>query len=122
MEERREYYRLVKEVSVAHRVAGSILGGSADTADISAGGLSFPTFQKLDRGMVLNLDITLPGFKKSINAETQVVWQAESKGSNERFLVGTKFIHIEENDRKRIVNFVTSATRSRDAHNQLSHT
>ena len=122
MMERREYYRLGQGVPIAHRIAGSLLGGSTATADISGGGLSFPTFQKLDSGMVLNLDINLPGSQKAIIAQSRVVWQAENKGLSERFLIGAQFVKIEELDRDKIMRYVTLITRSKYTQNQIEHT
>ena len=122
MVERREYYRLEQGIPVAHRITGSLLGGSVKASDISGGGLSFPTFQKLDRGMVLNLDITLPGFQKTINAQSRVVWQAESKGSSDRFLVGTQFVKIEALDRDKIMRYITLTARGKYAQNTAIHT
>jgi len=121
MKERREYIRVKGPLAVAHRVQGTILGATAPVADISAGGVSFPTFQKLDPGMVLNIDITLPGFKKAIATSGQVVWQAESKNINSRFLVGTKFVRLDESDRGRLAYYVSAVAKSEAGHRQFSH-
>jgi len=106
MREQREYIRLHKSVLVSHRVAGSLLGACSMTRDISGGGLRFPTFQSLTPGAALNMDISLPGEKKPINALAQVVWQKEKAGVHTRFMMGMQFTRISEEDRIKIVDYV----------------
>ncbi|MCP4652015.1 MAG: PilZ domain-containing protein [Candidatus Omnitrophica bacterium] len=115
MMERREFIRANEPLRVSHRLAGALLGGSATSDDISGGGVSFPTFQKLEPGVLLSLDISLPGFKKPISASSEVVWCSDNKEINSRFLVGAKFIEMDSFFRNKIIGYIDGIARKKAA-------
>ena len=58
---------------------------SAQTLNLSLGGMYLVTEKRMDVGSVLYLDITLPDHPKHLSASAQVLWAFE-KGGGLRFL------------------------------------
>jgi len=115
MRERREYTRLTtNSIPVRHRIGSALLGASSSSEDISAGGVSFSTVQKMDPGMVLNLDLHIPGASRSVSVQGVVVWQTENDSLNSsRFTVGARFSRIGDTDRRVIINYIRAVFRKK---------
>ncbi len=72
--------------------------------DISASGIRFITAEKLDKGVILDFDLNVPGLPVTISTKGRVVWQ---KNFSESFFdTGIEFIDIAEDKRQMIAEFI----------------
>lgn len=99
-EERREHKRLKNDLDVEYNVEKKPHLKAAKSADISKGGMRLLLDEKLSKGSILDLKLTIPGMKKTIEVEGEVVWTNETEEkdrSGKRFFhTGIKFVAIKE--------------------------
>ncbi len=96
MEERRKYprYKLSHKV-VYNRVSktsGTESDGSAQTEDVSRGGMKIRVNDLIGKEGILNLKIYIPSYKDPIDAEAKVVWQKETPDNS--IMLGVAFTRI----------------------------
>ena len=73
------------------------------TRDLSAGGIRITSDKFIPKGSILKLNINL--INKVIPAEGEVVWTREEKYS-EKYILGLKFLQMEEKSRKVLNDFL----------------
>ncbi len=107
--ERRRYARLDIALSVNYVVrdeSGEVTEmAEAMSSDISATGIRLMTPTPLDNGATLDLEITIEGQdSEPVMASCEVVWQNQISDSS--YEVGAIIRYIEEDDKKRFLDFV----------------
>jgi transcriptional regulator with XRE-family HTH domain len=76
---------------------------SAQTADMSLGGMYILAGQKLPAGSILRAHFSLPGISKPLNLYAEVVW-ANAKGA------GLRFLMVKNEDMKILKEFLTKVS------------
>jgi c-di-GMP-binding flagellar brake protein YcgR len=99
-EDRRKHRRFKNNFDVEYSVEKKNHFKNGQSADISEGGLGLLLDEKLSQGLILHLKLAVPGAKKMIEAEGEVIWtnDVDDKGSSGRrfFRAGIKFVAIKE--------------------------
>ncbi len=99
-EERREHKRFKNDLDVEYKVEKKPHLKTGKSADISKGGMKLLLDEKLSKGSILDLKLTIPGTKNTIEVEGEVIWtdDAEERDpSGKRFFhTGIKFVAIKE--------------------------
>ena len=95
MEERRQHIRISDSLKVVYQVLKSFRSVTSNTRDISEGGIRLPILQRLQPGMVIELELHLPDLRKPIRAIGEIVWLKEIEDLKFPFVVGVKFINID---------------------------
>lgn len=112
MGERRKHIRLSESLKIIYEVIKPLNGhDSYMTKNISEGGICIPTNQRLEPGMILDLQIHSPKFLRPILATGQISWIEEAKKGEFKFLMGIKFIEIEPLDYDKIINYIRQRAR-----------
>jgi len=106
MAELRKYIRVNKNIHVTYSIVNQILKSSARSQDVSEGGICIPSKLRFDKGIVLALDISLPGEGKPIKAQGEVVWLREVNNFRFPFMLGVKFVSIDSSDLDKIRDFI----------------
>jgi c-di-GMP-binding flagellar brake protein YcgR len=106
MEEQRKYIRLPDSLIIGYRVVNSFLRSSSRSKDISEGGVCLSSFQRFDRGVVLELKIQLPEFIEPIIVVGEVKWLRETGDAQLPFLLGVKFIKIDPRERDKLCEHI----------------
>ena len=109
--ERRAHARFKKALGVVYVLQKKpSLKNNVKTVDISKGGIKLLMDEKLLEGVVLNLKLEIPGTKKVIEIEGEVVWSEEVKckdNPNKRFFhAGIMFSAIKEPEAKAYINYM----------------
>jgi len=99
--ERRQHVRFEKNLDVNYTVVKkSHLKNNGRTVNISEGGMKLILDEKLPKGAILDLKISLPNPGKAIEIEGEVVWSEEAEGSDpegkKNFCSGIRFTGIKE--------------------------
>ena len=80
------------------------------TVDISEGGLKLLLDDKLLKGSFLDIEITLPGSKKTAELEGEVVWSedADLKDSSGKryFYAGVRFLAVKEPSGRHLMDYL----------------
>lgn len=110
MDERRQSIRLDKALRITYKRAEqeSRHQIASVTDDISDIGLKFPSIQKLQPGMVLQLWINLEG--AIVPAVAEVAWIKERKDVRFPHTMGIKFTKIDPLGLKKIVAYIRNRT------------
>jgi len=87
---------------------------TANTKDISAGGVRFYTRQKLLKGSVLRVQILLPPLCAKVSAFAQVI-SVSSAWPRKMFYVSASFIEISQDDFVLLSDYVTERAASRES-------
>ncbi|UCC95945.1 MAG: PilZ domain-containing protein [Candidatus Omnitrophota bacterium] len=108
MRERRQYVRLSEALKIVYKIVNPPPDGQSGsfTENISGGGIRFAVKQRLKRGLVLSLEIYLPGFVEPIVATGEVVWVHRKEDLELPYSVGIKFITIDLVDRGKILSYI----------------
>lgn len=104
MKEHREYLRITNSFRIKYWVISPPGGGAGDSAsiDISEGGISIPTSQRLFPGVILELEIYFQKTVNPVGATAEVIWVKDTKNKELPYIMGLKFIKITLRDRDRI--------------------
>ncbi len=104
-----KYYCLIKyRLSSRERVYSKTV---TSLRNIGGGGIMFKTDETLPVGVLLDVEINMPVFKKVIKAVAKVKW-TERVWSSQRHEVGIEFLNIDETERKEIVEFADNAEKN----------
>jgi c-di-GMP-binding flagellar brake protein YcgR len=106
MEERRKIIRISASMTISYRVMRGFILSSSRSKDISAGGICLPTWHRFEPGVALELKIYLTEFSKPIEAIGEVVWLNEKNDIRFPYLLGIKFVKIDEADRDKIKDHI----------------
>ena len=102
MQEKRKYSRINKTMVVSYTVSRSFLKSGSRSQNVSPGGMAFPTIQRLDPGIILEMEISLEYEKKVIPIMAEVVWSQRKVDSRYPFETGVKFLEVNDSDRNNI--------------------
>lgn len=107
MQERRSFVRFSIPVLVEFPHPETCSTERSFTKDVSTTGLRFPTAVQLQVGRELALTMELPFQSAPFHATGEVVWIREiARLGATQYEVGLSFRWMEENDRKRLANFL----------------
>lgn len=111
--ERRKYTRFKKTLDVIYTVAKKPrLSNNGHTIDISEGGMKLLLDEKLTKGIIMDLKISIPGSPQDAEVEGEVVWCEEAshdEASGKRhFCHGIKFLAIKEPSGKHLSDYIRS--------------
>jgi c-di-GMP-binding flagellar brake protein YcgR len=96
MDERRKEVRIDKLLSISYRISKGLLKSTSSTRNVSQVGLCLPVFQRLDPGIVLEMEMKLLEYRRPITASGEVVWIRENPDNKQySFEAGIGFIKIE---------------------------
>ena len=113
-EAKRRYPRLPLNTEIVYRVLDQAEAELYTTGskDISSGGLCIIVIEKLEPGAVLNLRFSLPELNKIVNAKGKVIWVKElrigKKKAGDFYEAGIEFMEIDQEERERIKDYVSS--------------
>ncbi len=114
--ERRRYQRIACQIPVRYRLkAQGVLTSwkESEAGNISAGGL-FVTFgEKMEKGMLLDLEIPVPGLVGPLKTLGKVVW-VEAVASDKIVKCGLEFAQIRAEDRAFLSKYIERQSPSGD--------
>jgi len=88
--ERRSHARFNKDLEVEYGVEKKPRLKTSKALNISKGGMKLLLDEKLSKGTILNLKMSLPEKKQAVEIEAEVVW---TKDTDEKDLSGKRFFH-----------------------------
>jgi len=91
--------------SVKHNILKSKDVSTSVTKDISAGGVSFIANRDFEPSSLIDLEISFPAIAHPVKAAARVVRTEAMKQPN-MYKVAAQFVHIDENDKKAIDDFI----------------
>lgn len=98
--ERRKHRRFKTNFDAEYNVEKKPHFKNGQSADISEGGIGLLLDEKLSKGLILRLKLAVPGAKKMVEAQGEVVWtnDVDDKDPSGRrfFRTGIKFVAIKE--------------------------
>lgn len=115
-EERRRFVRLPCAIELDYTIVKKrqTVPINTDTRNVSLGGASFMSFDRLTPGDTLAVKLTLPGVEKPLAVRARVIWCSPKKmrglESDEVFDTGIEFIEIRSEDRERLNLFILNST------------
>src|SRR3989338_2067289 len=105
MEDRRRVQRLKIEFPAVIQVVETKKNLKAATVDISAIGICFTSLEKVDVGVNLNMQITLPNANQS-NIRTRVMWVQPMQVHNEKqYRTGVKILEPMQEDEHNFLKY-----------------
>jgi len=111
--EKRKFPRLRIDTNVEYSIVGKeSLQNVNSTKNISAGGICIIVYENIEIAAVLSLKIYLPANNIPIHTKGRVAWKSEFKiGSDSKscYDVGIEFLDINEDDRRKIFQYVFKA-------------
>lgn len=110
MIEKRKFERIKDGAKVIYKVMGVKGEYPLQVIDMGAGGLKLPLYEKVSRGTLLELHISLSGEAEPFFGLAKVIWQdlklkKDTKGVP-CYETGVEFIKVGIANRKRIVRFI----------------
>lgn len=113
--ERRRYARFREILEVTYIVKNKTHLNNGKTVDISEGGVRLLLGEKLDRGTILALHISLPDSKKMAEVECEVVWsdecQVEDASGKRLFHCGISFVGIRGPGGANLVDYIRALSK-----------
>jgi c-di-GMP-binding flagellar brake protein YcgR len=106
MQERRQHIRVDQSLEITYRLLKRTPLFSSRSKELSEGGISLPTNQRLEPGIIIELELRLPDSKKPIKVTGEVVWRDKIQDRRFSFVIGVKFIKIDSGDRKKVCNYI----------------
>jgi len=107
MEERRNFKRIGYESNVRCNLASD--GAQSDvitkTVNISGGGIGVASREPLTSQQAISLEISIPGYLKSIFARGEVIWTDLAEAEVDS-VSGIKFTKIDTYDRQMILDYI----------------
>ena len=88
--ERRSYTRFSEALEVEYSVEEKPRLKKGGTVDLSEGGMKLLLDEKLPKGVILYLKLSIPEKKQTIRIEAEVVW---TNDADEKDLSGKRFFH-----------------------------
>jgi c-di-GMP-binding flagellar brake protein YcgR len=116
MQEQRKYVRVSESLEVKYHPSKRLLGSSAFTKDISQGGICIPTLLRLEPKSVLELQIKLSEASKPIAAKGETIWLSEINDNDFRFLLGIRFIKLDNYSHGRLEGHIRSQLKMNHHH------
>ena len=117
MIEKRRYYRLNHEVKVVYKIINRLQEFNSGSFDIGGGGICIQTFERIEPGTNLELNLMLPQDKEPFLAYTRVVWQGrepkKEKNGKEYYETGVEFLKVDLKNRLQIIHYVHTSLKDR---------
>lgn len=113
MKERRRYVRQSRSLEISYQILKKILRDSSRSINISETGICFPIVQRLQPGVVLDLEIRSVELERPIVAIGEVIWVNEKKGEKFPFEIGVRFIEIKTTDME-LLSYLLKRLREKD--------
>ncbi len=112
MKERRRFVRSNGLVLIEYK--GLQVEGKSSALDVSADGVRLTLDKELKIGFQVDMEMYLPGDSQPIKAQGEVIWVqkckeipgAQAEGKEGYFYTGIKFTVIDEDNKKKITNYV----------------
>jgi hypothetical protein len=120
--ERRKHVRFQKSFDVVYSLEKhSHLKNNCRMMDISEGGMKILIDQKLEKGAVMDLKVSLgDGSSQPAEVEGEIMWSEESKdpgpSGKRMFYSGVKFLAIKEGHGKRLADYLRGLPSSPSAY------
>lgn len=96
--ERRRHFRFKHALELHYEIRKNSLANSATTIDISEGGAKLLLAEKLTKAAMVELKLLLPGSKKAIDLQSEVVWAEEvfqkDPAQRRMFHAGVRFLPL----------------------------
>ncbi len=86
------------------------------TLNISAGGMCVLTADPLREGLTPEITFELPDDPQPITCRARIAWCRTSKIDPELYEVGLSFTEIQDDDRERVISFVSAHLDQTPAH------
>ena len=108
MQEKRKFVRIDWPVLVQYKTLEDPLTNDQIVGkDISEGGVSFIVYERLSRGMNLDIQIQTPFDSLPIFAKAKVAWiENVGKEHEKMFEVGVEFTEINQKDQTRLKTYI----------------
>ncbi|NQV04056.1 MAG: PilZ domain-containing protein [Candidatus Omnitrophica bacterium] len=116
MEEKRKFVRISWPVLVQYRTLEEPFTRDQSIGkDVSEGGVSFTVYERLAKGMALDMQIQTPFDSLPIFVKARVAWIRNVGEEHEkRFEVGVNFTDVDSKDRKRLKACIDNEIRQRN--------
>ncbi len=107
MEEKRRFVRIEDSLVVDYRVIYPPDGGGGSISkNISEDGICLSASHTLQKSVVIELGIRVPGYSTFIEATAEVVWVKRQNDEKFPYLVGLRFIQIDPHDRDALFSYL----------------
>lgn len=110
MKECRKSTRVNASFIVRFRIAKNLLGMSCRSEDISQSGMRLGMLQRLEPGMLLEINFYLQESSEAVTTKAKIIWQGARKDAYFPFSTGIQFIDIKSADRNKIYNYVSKVS------------
>jgi len=107
-EERRQFVRIDDSTKVRYQVIKSFRLVTSHTENISEGGIRLPILQRLQPGMVLEVELYFPQHSKPAVVTGTIVWIKEVGDLKFPFVVGIKFLSVDQASLNKIRTYIQS--------------
>jgi hypothetical protein len=104
--ERRRHPRIRVFLKIDYQITDEIPRLNCASRDISAGGIRFGLFQKIDPGTPLRLKVYLEDTAEPVEVAGKVTWAKETPGQDFPFEVGIAFDAFSSSPIDKIKNFI----------------
>lgn len=113
MEEKRKFVRIEWPVVVQYKTLEEPFTKDQSIGkDVSEGGVSFSVYERLPKGMAIDMQIQTPFDSLPIFAKGKVAWIKNVGEEHEKtFEVGIEFIKIDLKDQKRLKEYIDNEIR-----------
>lgn len=119
-EERREHERFPHDLEVEYNVEKKPHLKRGTSVDISKGGMKLFLDEKLPKGAIVDLKLSTPDNKKTIEIEAEIVWTSDADvkdSSGKRFFhSGLKFIAVKESSGTHLSEYISNLTNETAQH------
>lgn len=104
--ERRKFKRFDAYMSVKYKASGQEeVNGISLSKDLSREGLKINSSVPLEKGITLDMEITLPDDPRPIQTSGKVMWTHPSEGENQGFDHGVRIVKMDPVDKFRVLDF-----------------
>ena len=104
--ERRKFKRFDAYMSVRYQIPGpKEANGIALSKDLSREGLKINSSTRLPEGTVVDLELDIPDDPKPVRTNGKIVWTEVSRGQDQGFDVGIRFMMMDPVDKFRVLDY-----------------
>ncbi len=108
--ESRKYKRIETRIPIKYKKLKDFAGhakASTLTGNISEGGVLLGTTEFISKACKIVMEIDLPMFAKPVKAISKVAW-IRKKPTGDYYEVGGQFLEISANDKKQVIEYISS--------------
>lgn len=92
-------------MSVKYKAPGHPIEGVSLSKDLSREGIKVNSSVPMEKGLTLDLEITIPDDPKPIHTSGKVMWSTPTQGENQGYDQGVRFVSIDPVDKFRVLDF-----------------